>query len=174
MRVLNIVEDECRILSSRERCPYLVRLEVAETGLNGNDSRLYASGAPGLGATVGEALSMSAFPGGMPGRSGKPTFQIPSELLSSPAVVSQQKSIQDTTTFDSKAATDGKSSQSRGGSLRGGSQNDESVYYSHQPEDVYNTGTYDQVRQNEYERLHQRMYTDFEMAQHPPRELEPA
>jgi len=42
VRVLNIVTPECRLLSSRERCPFLVHLEVAETGLEGNDAKLYA------------------------------------------------------------------------------------------------------------------------------------
>ena len=44
MRVLNIVSCESRILASRERCPFLVQLEVAETGLEGSDARLYAGG----------------------------------------------------------------------------------------------------------------------------------
>ena len=30
VRVLNIVVDECRILSSRERCPFLVHVEAAQ------------------------------------------------------------------------------------------------------------------------------------------------
>lgn len=86
MRVLNLVTQECRILSSRERCPYVVHLEVAETGLEGNDARLYASGAAGLGTTIGESLSMPAtelddnehfFAQGFP------TYKIPSELMSS-------------------------------------------------------------------------------------------
>lgn len=41
VRVLNIIEKECRLLSSRERCPFLVRMEVVETGLGGNDPKLY-------------------------------------------------------------------------------------------------------------------------------------
>ena len=43
MRVLNIVSSKCRVLASRERCPYLVHCEVLETGLEGRDARLYAS-----------------------------------------------------------------------------------------------------------------------------------
>lgn len=45
VQVLNIVVPESRLLASRERCPYLVRLEVADTGLEGSDARLYAAGA---------------------------------------------------------------------------------------------------------------------------------
>ena len=60
VRVLNIVVSESRLLSSRERCPFLVQLEVADTGLEGHDARLYALGASKVGSTVEEALSMNA------------------------------------------------------------------------------------------------------------------
>mmetsp|Transcript_7732 Transcript_7732/g.8828 ORF Transcript_7732/g.8828 Transcript_7732/m.8828 type:complete len:871 (-) Transcript_7732:35-2647(-) len=56
MRVLNIVTSECRILASRERCPYLVHLEVAETGMEGNDARLYGPGPGGIDTIIGERL----------------------------------------------------------------------------------------------------------------------
>jgi len=60
VRVLNIVEDESRVLASRERCPFLVHLEVADTNLEGDDARVYTSGAEtSLGSTVEEALSMN-------------------------------------------------------------------------------------------------------------------
>lgn len=42
-RVLNIVVSESRLLSSRERCPYLVHVEVLETGLEADDVRLYSA-----------------------------------------------------------------------------------------------------------------------------------
>ena len=51
MRVLNIVAHDCRLLASRERCPFLVQVEVAETGLEGSDARLYAGG----GVDAGES-----------------------------------------------------------------------------------------------------------------------
>ncbi|KAL7556800.1 hypothetical protein ACA910_005237 [Epithemia clementina (nom. ined.)] len=60
VRVLNIVVSESRILSSRERCPFLVQLEVADTGIEGHDARLYTVGAPRVGSTVEEALLMNA------------------------------------------------------------------------------------------------------------------
>jgi hypothetical protein len=83
MRVLNIVPSECRILASRERCPFLIQLEVVETGLEGNDARLYSSGVRGLGTTLEESLGIgssasqkqSQFPHGFS------KYRIPSELL---------------------------------------------------------------------------------------------
>ena len=60
VRILNIVVPESRVLASRERCPFLVQLEVADTGLEGHDARLYTSGASNVGSTVEEALSMSS------------------------------------------------------------------------------------------------------------------
>ena len=63
VRVLNVVVDESKLLSSRERCPFLVQLEVADTGLEGHDARLYTSGA-NVGSTIEEALSMGTRGGG--------------------------------------------------------------------------------------------------------------
>jgi hypothetical protein len=58
-RVLNIVVPESRLLSSRERCPYLVHVEIADSGLEGSDARLYATaGTTDLGSTMEEALGM--------------------------------------------------------------------------------------------------------------------
>jgi hypothetical protein len=56
VRVVNIVTNECRILSSRERCPFLVVCEVVDTNLSGNDVRIFASGSDNIGATVQEIL----------------------------------------------------------------------------------------------------------------------
>jgi phosphatidylinositol 4-kinase A len=89
MRVLNVITSECRILSSRERCPYLVHVEVAETGMEGNDARLYASGAHDLGTTIGETLGMQpngkenfeGTAGGFVFGKALPMYKIPSELL---------------------------------------------------------------------------------------------
>jgi hypothetical protein len=68
VRVLNIVVEETRILQSRERCPFLIHVEVADTGMEGNDTRLYATkpSAPssystddnGFFATIQEALHL--------------------------------------------------------------------------------------------------------------------
>lgn len=59
VRVLNILSSECRLLSSRERCPFLVHLEVADTGMEGSDALLYgASGQTGLTLTEGIGLGL--------------------------------------------------------------------------------------------------------------------
>lgn len=54
MRILNIVTRECRLLSSRERAPFLVVCEVLDTNLSGNDVRLYNVGADNVDATKEE------------------------------------------------------------------------------------------------------------------------
>jgi phosphatidylinositol 4-kinase len=87
-RALNVVVPETRILASRERCPFLVHLELADSGLEGTDARLYASGASGLGSTVEEALNMG---NGLPTKSETKeqsqsknafsSYEIPPELL---------------------------------------------------------------------------------------------
>lgn len=83
MQVLNIVVPESVILASRERCPYLVRLEVVETGLDGSDARLYAAGAPRVGLTVEEALSMASSTGTAENmrQEGHQPCEIPPELV---------------------------------------------------------------------------------------------
>lgn len=159
MRVLNIVVEECRTLSSRERCPFLVHVEVAETGLSGDDSRLYASGAPGLGATVEEALSMSATPanvraGTSAGRE-SPAYQIPSELLGLSTPVE----------IDKSNVTNEKLEL-----IRGGYQTEDTAFHEHQPHDMLQTSPYDVLRQNEYEQLHQQMYTEPGIARQPAQE----
>jgi hypothetical protein len=86
VRVLNIVVPEARILASRERCPFLVHMEVADTNLEASDARLYATGVQNLGSTVEEALGMSSAAAGAAAASWRhssmPTpYEIPQELL---------------------------------------------------------------------------------------------
>lgn len=168
VRVLNIVVEECRILSSRERCPFLVHVEVAETGLKGNDSRLYASGAPGLGATIEEALAMSASK--LEGRSDNPgtevSYHIPLELLeSTPFPVDTnmenviEKSNSEIAYHQPPNSTD---------FVRGGDQSDETMFYAHNPDDVWASHVYDDVRQSEFEQLHHQMYVDQAVMQPQP------
>lgn len=163
VRVLNIVVEECTTLASRDRCPFLVHLEVAETGLNGNDSRLFASGAPGLGATVEEALSMSAAATsaasairGHTREYGQTPYQIPPELLvphssgnraHDYAELNEENEVQRVQNSDH---------------LRGGSQSNKTSYYSSHPDpdDVLTSIPYDEFRQNQYEQLHHQMYSD--------------
>ena len=165
--MLNIVVEESRILASRERCPFLVHLEVAETGLSGTDSRLYASGAPGLGATVEEALSMSASEMTAAAhdkfeQSSAP-YQIPPELLGPspqsqgqcPAPISKD---QTPITVETEEEIASRASQKE--FVRGGWQSEEAAYYASHPEDVFASNPYDAVRQDEYEQLHEQMHVE--------------
>lgn len=167
VRILNIVVEESRVLASRERCPYLVRVEVADTNVRGNDSRLYASGAPGLGATMEEALAMNA-----KATSNAVTtkhnmqedkygnYHIPSELF---APTSRNSKKPQSVTIEKKdLLVDAKPKQMP----RGGWQADETVFYSRSPEDVYATNPYDAVRENEFEQLHHQLYTENGMVVH--------
>jgi hypothetical protein len=158
---LNIVEDECRILASRERCPFLVRLEVAETGLRGNDSRLYASGARGLGATVGEALAMSSRT--ISSTDGKilkhsastAAYHIPSELLASTTEL--LASTTEPPESSNSNAVDDKGNTTNVVMPRGGWQADEAMFYANNPEDVFQSNPYDLVREDQYQQLHQQI-----------------
>lgn len=159
MRVLNIVWEESRILASRERCPYLVQLEVCDTGYEGSDARLYAAGAGNkLGATLQEILS-------------RKTYHVPTELISHPiskppsnkkqsstVTITHDEEDEDTSRIDLDEPTitdssshssvvDVPSSTSTASidDLRGGSS-----YHNH-------PDGYDWVRQEQLERLHQQM-----------------
>lgn len=169
VRVLNIVVEECRTLSSRERCPFLVHVEVAETGLSGKDSRLYAAGASSLGATVGEALSMSASETNTPAASfseqGCAPYQIPSELLASTPSMSQkmfpaEESQELSPTWAPQKEKEGSRANQTKEFVRGGWQDDESTFHSHYPENVFVSNPYDTVRHHEYEELHEQMHYD--------------
>jgi len=161
VRILNIVVEESRVLASRERCPYLVRVEVADTNLRGSDSRLYASGAPGLGATMEEALAMNArsTSNAATTKHNKQedeygNYRIPPELLA-PASRNSKKP-QSITKKIKEVLVDAQPKQLP----RGGWQANETVFYSHSPEDVYATNPYDAVRENEFEQLHHQMYNE--------------
>eukprot|EP00546_Thalassionema_frauenfeldii_P019247 CAMPEP_0178900566 /NCGR_PEP_ID=MMETSP0786-20121207/3542_1 /TAXON_ID=186022 /ORGANISM="Thalassionema frauenfeldii, Strain CCMP 1798" /LENGTH=988 /DNA_ID=CAMNT_0020571579 /DNA_START=30 /DNA_END=2993 /DNA_ORIENTATION=+ len=158
MRVLNVVSSECRILASRERCPYLVHLEVAETGMEGSDARLYTSGAKGIGTTIGESLSMlgenydcqdeevQAFGEAFP------TYKIPSELLLSPSSSSDSEDIAQK--CENKGTEYYQKDQDKATKFpsRGGWQSDE-LY----PDEGYGN-PYETVRQTEYEELHEQLF----------------
>ena len=154
VRVLNIVVHEAKLLSSRERCPFLIHVEVADSGLEGNDARLYASGTSDIGSTIGEALGMmtsvsnvesttTCAHGQMPSRR-QPhivPYSIPDELLPPSAVHHHSNDPTSHNTF-----------------LRGGSQNERPYYDGH---DVmsgeYMVDPFDLVRQQDYEQLHQHL-----------------
>jgi hypothetical protein len=163
VRVLNIVVEECRILSSRERCPFLVRLEVAETGLQGNDGRLYAAGVRGLGATVEEALAISVSStsecsSGRPPQPGYAPYKIPSELIDIPVAGPRQMKSRSSSEDPATPVAPWNDDIDEVGSRfpRGGWQADETVYYPSSTDFGF-PSPYDEVRQNEYEALHHQL-----------------
>jgi hypothetical protein len=172
LRVLNIVTSESRILSSRERCPFLVHLEVAETGLEGNDARLYASGARGLGATLTESLGVGPNTRDSDGQSqrdqqhhqkaGSSSYGIPSELFRGSE--GGERSVDDVLAQGNDPMTIvgsinlGSNPQSGDVRLmRGGDQSDESLFYPPDGAEYIYSNPYDMVRQQEYEQLHQEL-----------------
>lgn len=142
MQVLNIVVPESRILASRERCPYLVRLEVLETGLEGSDARLYAAGPSRVGATIEESLNMSPVSG--PGSNSAKEFEqscdIPSELINA------QERKGNSSSHSSMGFDGGSEKFPRGGWQA----------YANGTDFVHET-PYDMARQQQYEQLHQQM-----------------
>ena len=189
MRLLNIVVEECNMLSSRERCPFLVRVEVAETGLQGNDGRLYAAGVSGLGATVEEALSMSASATSSRAsgsrhseEQGYAPYKIPSELLHVPR--SDLRPRKRTTPSNDAASpiatpessappshpvTTAATMTKKEPTLpRGGYQTDE--YYPQNP-DLIHSEPWDDVRQHDYRELHQELYAEPNFQQLPPQQF---
>ena len=154
VRILNIVTEESRVLASRERCPYLVRVEVADTNLRGNDSRLYASGAPGLGATIEEAMGIKARMTTEKNQEDEyGNYHIPPELFAPNFIKSNTSQ---SVTIEKEPLDDIKPKQMP----RGGWQANDTVFYSHSPEDVYATNPYDAVRENEFKQLHHQMYNE--------------
>lgn len=167
VRVLNIVVPETRILNSRDRCPYLVHLEVADTGLEGNDARLYASGPYGLGNTVEESLGMNPSASSAAAASTKhnhrePAYWIPSELLDNSLIdgllVKKREDIEGASS-DDECNRGGipKKGTNRAHFPRGGYQSDEGMYYPPGSSDYFYSNPYDMARQHEYEQLHQEM-----------------
>lgn len=140
VHVLNIVVPESRVLASRERCPYLVRLEVVETGLEGDDPRLYASGFSRVGVTVEEALGLKDFT--KTTNSSYHETEIP-RLLDDGS--GQQTS---SALADSSFVSPGTEHVPRGGWQ---------VDMDGADFDYGNPYNYDNVRQHEYEQLHQQM-----------------
>jgi hypothetical protein len=156
VRVLNIVVPEARILASRERCPFLVHMEVADTKLEASDARLYASGVQNLGSTVEEALGMSAAAGSAAASrrhsSMPPSYEIPEELLHN----------QHTRSVKRMEAEQVSENHPERLPPRGGWQADEMFAgdgYTYQ-------NPYESVLQHEYEALHLQLHSQ------PPQELQ--
>lgn len=151
-RVLNIVAEESRILSSRERCPFLIHVEVADTSLTGNDSRLYASGAPGLGTTVEEALSMSS-----PNvDTNDVPLKIPNELLQSN---SKKRSGHAFVRPRHPTST-------HSAFVRGGSQSNGAVYHPTHLEHVSRSHGVNDYRTNNYWHFHNQMAMNQPLSTH--------
>lgn len=157
MQVLNIVVPESVILASRERCPYLVRLEVVETGLDGSDARLYAAGAPRLGLTVEEALHMAPIAGSADkSRRGDhhQSCEIPPELIYD-GIDHPTERCNDTLPTESHVLPRGGWQIEAGGA------------------DFMDANNYDTVREQEYEGLHQDMQNAPNPAQQPLQTMHP-
>lgn len=164
VRVLNIAVSESRILASRERCPYLIHVEVADSGYEGRDARLYASGATEIGATIGETLGMGNIQSNSHTSSEnvyeneRPTYGVPDELLQTPG--SREYYSENGYPANGQMESETHSSSSSNGILenaalvsRGGS---EGQYF----EDNQDGVTYDpfDARQHEVEQLHNHLY----------------
>jgi phosphatidylinositol 4-kinase A len=181
VRVLNIVTPESRLLSSRERCPFLVQMEVADTGLGGNDARLYAAGAQGLGSTVEEALGMNPLASATASSAAAAmhnkaqsataaaggTYEIPPELMEEPLSSFDEQTgmrspldqtVESESGLESVASTPQVPSQNfdNGSFARGGWQSDQSYFHEEDAGYMYpDPDGY--VQQQQYERLHEVM-----------------
>ena len=161
MRVLNIVSGSCRILASRERCPFLVHCEVADTNYEGSDARLYGSGTKGMGATIEEVMGMVSNAKMVGSNSrirnkrGFSSYRIPSELLlDSPINNSSQNSRKIKSNHDNDA-TD------TANVMRGGYQyqSDGSFYPPGDPSYSEYPSPYDSVREEQLQQLHEHLQT---------------
>ena len=151
MRILNIVTPKCRILASRERCPYLVHCEVADTNLGGSDSRLFASlGDNEIGTTCTEAIGMTRrniAPKTSSG--GFYPYRIPSELL---------EKVDDSDVFNLRGEEGHQgctASKAANVFPRGGNQG---LYSnSHQYESDHYHSPYDLLREDQLQQLHEHL-----------------
>jgi hypothetical protein len=158
VRVLNIYVPESRLLSSRERCPFLVHLEVADTGLEGHDARLYASGVSGLGSTVEEVLSMNAHVASTTPDSRRKqesldlqhmAYSIPPELLEEYRTLSRPD-LASSVAMETDVGR-------REEFPRGGYQADSQYYHDQDDTGYVHMNPYDALRQQQFEQLHLHM-----------------
>jgi phosphatidylinositol 4-kinase A len=178
VRILNIVVQDAKLLSSRERCPFLIHVEVCDSGLEGHDARLYAMGSADLGSTIGEALSMvhtmdSSTKGALTASQlslrensfllhGQPNvvpYAIPDELLQHPTPSSRTLFRRDGVA-DVNPDVLTREEIEYNAFPRGGSQSERQYYDSHEVfSGGYAVDPYDLVRQQEYEQLHHHLYS---------------
>ena len=160
VRALRVLPDQCRVLDSRERCPFLVRMEVAETGLEANDARLYATDVSGVGLTVEEALGAAAVRrhrkssngggGGVYEEGGFTSCEIPPELMRKQQVLLQQTSIQKgLSPLSDDDLWSHVESREEKAVPRGGYQGPE-----YNPPSYGDYNTYEMMRDHHYEQLH--------------------
>mmetsp|Transcript_13241 Transcript_13241/g.19108 ORF Transcript_13241/g.19108 Transcript_13241/m.19108 type:complete len:1142 (-) Transcript_13241:39-3464(-) len=150
-RVLNIVVSECRLLASRERCPLLVQVEVAETGLEGSDARLYGCGA-NLGATLEEVIGLGTAHHAQKG--GFSPYRVPPELLASEVESAAISDAEGDDDDEEEYDKDGIKVDNELAVPRGGWQDEE---FYHDDAFVHPNNYHDLMRQQEFEQLHEQM-----------------
>ncbi|KAL7521038.1 hypothetical protein ACHAWX_005732 [Stephanocyclus meneghinianus] len=161
VRALRILLDKCRVLDSRERCPFLVRMEVVETGLDANDARLYAMDAAGVGLTVEEALGTtrphrnSILGNGANIESGFASCAVPPELMRSRICQAKKEECLSPLSDSAWGHDRVFDSQEKKAVPRGGYQGPDESYYAPPMYGDYNT--FELVRDHHYEQLHQEL-----------------
>lgn len=175
MRVLNIVVPESRLLASRERCPFLIHVEVVDSGIEGHDARLYAAGRSALGSTVEEAIGINRMPsnGEMSTRhvntNSQMGYKIPPELLEDQSYLSQRNSY-----LDEQADNQNVVMETNVGSTktfpRGGWQHDD-YFPDHMAGGYFEASVFEEMRQQQYEQLHHQMQQ--QPAHQPPHSYRP-
>lgn len=185
VRVLSIVVPETKLLASRERCPFLVHLEVADSGLDGSDARLYTTGATGLGATVGEALGITSAGAASAAASSRrvpfmntnelPAYGIPDELLLQSNHFKKRNHnypISNTRILAGTVHDESNYEEAIGKPfLRGGGQAERYYYENHDVSGTYMVDPFDHVRQQEYEQLHHQLHAQRTATAYPPSHL---
>ena len=152
VRTLRVLPDLCRVLDSRERCPFLVRMEVAETGLEANDARLYAEDVqPGVGLTIEESLGSmrphgnSILKDSVMINGGFPSCEIPPELMREREVETTAESSPSTNRGNCCESVH--SSNDKAVLSRGGYQEGSETYY--ESPDMH--GTFDMMQEQYYD-----------------------
>jgi len=161
VRVLNIVPTECRLLSSRERCPFLVQMEVLQTSLSGSDPRLYIigqdgpNGRPPANSSFGPRISTppSTVPDAKPLGSHPQTSVAPDTAPNRHFVSSVFDTDDQNGISDSHQRAPSVQFMEQADFVRGGWQEDDYTY----AENYGSFDNYERIRQHSIEQLHQQM-----------------
>lgn len=170
VRTLRVLPEMCRVLDSRERCPFLVRMEVVETGLEANDARLYAADVqPGVGLTIEETLGStrphgnSILKDSAAINGGFASCEIPPELMREHTGRKAADNASATSQADESAniahTSNDKAVLSRGG-YQGSNDN------SYEPPEMH--GTFDMVQEQYYDQVHHDMHHQRDHMYYPP------